>query len=354
MLWGIDVSHHQGDAFDFAAARAAGIEFAILKATEGGTWIDPQFRRNLAAARSAGMLVAAYHYQRHGVPLADRIANITRTVPRDVPVIVDLEDGGGHTDQTRATLDRLRELGYSSPLLYLPRWYWEQIGRPDLRGLPPLWASRCPDNNGGTPAEIYRRVPARFWDAYGGNRVDVLQFSSSATVGRHRPVDVNAYQGSRAELAALLGARPPAPLPGGIEDMALDTQFRDSFGNVQTVESFMSEVMRKLNDLHYPAVVPGSVPSRIPGDTNTTTVFDMVKDATAWTNQILGRVIAIQAASSTDPAAVAEALRPVVADVVGPVIRDALRDVLGADAADQADAIVDAIAARLSTPTPQE
>lgn len=143
---------------------------------------------------------------------------------------------------------------------------------------------------------------------------------------------------------------PSAPAaPGGIEDMALDTQFKDSFGNTQTVQSFMTEVMRKLNDLHYPAVAPGSVASRIPGDRNTTNVFDMIKDNTSWTNQTLGRVIALQAAGGNpDPQAMADALRPVLADVVGPVVKESVTAALGADNQAQAEAIVSEISHRLA------
>ncbi len=149
----------------------------------------------------------------------------------------------------------------------------------------------------------------------------------------------------------MLGGRPvpaPPPAPGGIEDMALDTTFTDAFGNRQTIESWMKDVAKKVNDLHYPAVAPGSVPSRIPGDRNRTTVYDMIKDNTSWTNQTLGRVIALQAANGVDPAAVAEALRPVVADVVGPVIEASVTAALGADNQAQADAIVAEIAQRLT------
>lgn len=131
--------------------------------------------------------------------------------------------------------------------------------------------------------------------------------------------------------------------------MALDTRFTDSFGNTQTVQSFMTEVMRKINDLHYPAVAPGSVASRIPGDRNTTNVFDMIKESTSWTNQTLGRVIALQAAGGNpDPQAMADALRPVVADVVGPVVEDSVTAALGADNQAQADAIVSEISHRLA------
>lgn len=349
MLWGIDVSHFQG-TFNFSRARAEGFDFAFLKATEGATYRDPQFNTNLANARAAGLLTAAYHYQRQGTAVADRVRNIAGIVPRDCPVIIDIEDGGGHTEQTRETINALHQAGYASPLLYLPRWYWQQIGSPDLTGLPPLWSSRYPDTQGGAASAIYQRVPTSYWGGYGGAGVAVLQFTSSATVAGTTPVDCNAYGGTRDQLAALLGGASTvaAPAPGGIETMAMDTQWTDSYGNVQTVQSWMADVQRKINDVWFPAVSPGSVPSRIPGDTNTTTVFDMIKDSTSWTNQILGRVLALQAAGTTDPSVVAEALRPVVADVVGPIVADSVTAALGSDNQAQAEAIVDQIAQRLA------
>lgn len=345
MIYGIDISHFQGTV-NLAQARRDGFEFAFLKATEGADWSDSTFRRNLDAARAAGMLTAAYHYQRAGTALSARLANITRTVPRDCPVIIDLEDGGGHADQSRETINALRQAGYSCPLLYLPRWYWQQLGSPDLAGLPPLWASRYPDTKPGVASAIYQRVPASYWDGYGGNSVAVLQFSSSATVAGTTPVDVNAYGGTRDQLAALLGGA--STEPGGIEDMALDTPWTDSYGNVQTLQSWMADLQRKVNDLWYPAVSPGSVPSRIPGDANRTTVYDMVADSTSWTNQTLGLVAGLRASSGVDPKAIADALRPVIADVVGPVIRDSVTAALGADNKDQAEAIVSQIAQRLA------
>lgn len=345
--YGYDISRYQGH-FDHARALSEGFDFAILKATEGATYRDPLFTTNLANARAAGLLTAAYHYQRQGTAVADRIRNIAGIVPRDCPVIIDIEEGGGHTEQTRETIAALHQAGYASPLLYLPRWYWQQIGSPNLSGLPPLWSSRYPDTQGGAASVIYQRVPDSYWSGYGGASVAVLQFTSSATVAGATPVDCNAYGGTRDQLAALLGGSFAAPAPGGIETMAMDTQWTDSYGNVQTVESWMADLQRKINDVWFPAVSPGSVPSRIPGDTNTTTVFDMIKDSTSWTNQILGRVLALQAAGTTDPGAVAEALRPVVGDVIGPVVQESVTAALGSDNQAQADAIVDQISRRLA------
>ncbi|WP_438388083.1 glycoside hydrolase family 25 protein [Actinopolyspora saharensis] len=203
MIYGIDVSHHQGP-FDMHRARAESFEFVFIKATEGDGFVDPRFRDNLAAARSAGLLTAAYHYQREGSTAAAQADHIAATVPTDVPVILDVEDGGGGTRLTRALTEELHGRGFRTPLLYLPEWYWQQLGNPDLSGFPPLWKSRYPDNRGGYASEIYQRVPEHFWNGYGGNQVAVLQFTSSATVAGQNPVDANAYLGTRQDVENLL------------------------------------------------------------------------------------------------------------------------------------------------------
>ena len=58
---GIDASRWQG-AIDWQAARAGGVNFAFLKATEGGDILDPMFATNFRAALAAGVPVGAYHF----------------------------------------------------------------------------------------------------------------------------------------------------------------------------------------------------------------------------------------------------------------------------------------------------
>ncbi|MBR4843250.1 MAG: glycoside hydrolase family 25 protein [Bacteroidaceae bacterium] len=65
--YGIDVSHHQGRIdWDRVAASSAGSEyplkFVIMKATEGGTFKDPNLEENLMAARKAGFVCGVYHF----------------------------------------------------------------------------------------------------------------------------------------------------------------------------------------------------------------------------------------------------------------------------------------------------
>lgn len=205
VLFGVDVSHHQGTNPFLARARDEGIEFVFIKATEGASFVDPRFFTNLRQARTAGQLVAAYHYQRSGTSAQAQANMVHRVVPLDVPVIIDVEDGSGGVSLTRELTDRLRALGYRVPLLYLPRWYWQQLGTPSLAGLPSLWSSRYPDTVIGDLRDEWARVPSHYWTGYGGLDVAVLQFTSSARVAGVAPLDANAFRGTRAQLAALLG-----------------------------------------------------------------------------------------------------------------------------------------------------
>jgi hypothetical protein len=205
VTFAIDISHHQDKNLSLAAARRDGCELAILKAGEGATFIDPDFASNLAEARAAGQLVAAYWYQRSSATAAQHVAKILSVVPLDVPIIPDVEANSGGVQLTRDLVAQLRAAGYKVPLLYLPRWYWQQIGSPSLAGLPPLWSSRYPNNVVGLLASEWADVPASYWDGYGGLDVGLLQFTSSASIDGYAPLDASAFRGTRAQLAALLG-----------------------------------------------------------------------------------------------------------------------------------------------------
>ena len=58
---GVDVSRDQG-AIDWRQARAGGIAFAYMKATEGGDVADPTFHTYRAGAAAAGVQHGAYHF----------------------------------------------------------------------------------------------------------------------------------------------------------------------------------------------------------------------------------------------------------------------------------------------------
>jgi lysozyme len=204
VTFAIDVSHHQSRSLNLAQTRRDGCELAILKAGEGNTLVDSDFASNLAEARAAGQLVAAYWYQRSAATAAQHVAKIKEVVPLGVPVILDVEANSGSVALTRDLVGQIRAAGYRVPLLYLPRWYWQQIGSPSLAGLPPLWSSRYPNNTVGLLASEWAEVPASYWRGYGGLDVALLQFTSSAKIAGYAPLDASAFRGTRTQLAALL------------------------------------------------------------------------------------------------------------------------------------------------------
>jgi len=63
-LDGVDTSHHQRGRIDLRAARAAGLQWWYVKATEGSTYVDPTYGRRVRQARRAGVPVGAYHFAR--------------------------------------------------------------------------------------------------------------------------------------------------------------------------------------------------------------------------------------------------------------------------------------------------
>ena len=63
-LDGVDTSHHQAGRIDLRAARAAGVRWWYLKATEGDTFIDSSYASRVRQARRAGIPVGAYHFAR--------------------------------------------------------------------------------------------------------------------------------------------------------------------------------------------------------------------------------------------------------------------------------------------------
>lgn len=189
-IHGVDVSNYQA-TFDFT-----GWQFALVKASEGDSFRDFRFWQHVNAARAAGLLVAAYHYQRN-VSARAQYNLIRSIVPTSMPVVIDVEEGSGPLSITRELVGLLREGGYSVPLTYIPRWYWQNIGRPSLAGLPPLWAS----DYRGTFAD---------WSDYGGLTIKLRQYTST-------PHDKNYFDGTREELAALLG--------GKEDDMQLSDEF---------------------------------------------------------------------------------------------------------------------------------
>lgn len=124
-LVGIDVSHHQGDINWKEVAREK-IGFVYIKATEGATYTDSMFHKNMSEAIDAGMLVGAYHYFRMTSSATEQFKNFKESVGRykmQLVPMIDVETSDGKpVKQLQDSLDvfikLLKEEFGCPPMIY--------------------------------------------------------------------------------------------------------------------------------------------------------------------------------------------------------------------------------------------
>jgi lysozyme len=90
---GVDVSKYQGNV-DWMAVADGGVNFAYIKATEGGDRLDPKFFQNWNGAKAAGLPHGAYHFVYWCRPWQEEMAWFERNVPREsdaLPPVLDVE-----------------------------------------------------------------------------------------------------------------------------------------------------------------------------------------------------------------------------------------------------------------------
>lgn len=183
---GIDISSHNGD-IDFKKVAADGISFAIIKATEGGTFKDKKFIDNHRLAREAGLKVGAYHFFRFDTPGYMQGLNFLNSVrgrELDLPLVIDLEEWANPNSQpTPMVLNRLAEMtdhlekhGYRV-MIYTNKNGFARFVKGRLEGYP-LWICSLVDEPEGFE-----------WDIWQGTH-------NGRVAGIDSPVDINAFNGT--------------------------------------------------------------------------------------------------------------------------------------------------------------
>lgn len=199
--FGIDISHYQ-DGIDLdVVARESATTFVVAKATTGSTGRDPLYPSYKAAAERNGLLFAAYHWITGSSSPVTQAQNAFDAIGSDVPVFIDIEHNAFDVHQPKmshvtAFVAAAGALGLRvNPVLYLPEWYWNEIGRPNVSAWG-IWQSDYGPNDGLYPGDTSAR-----W-AFGSREAVLLQYTSRGHVqGYDKFIDVDAYRGTRADLA---------------------------------------------------------------------------------------------------------------------------------------------------------
>ena len=194
---GTDVSKYQRD-IDWPTARASGISFAFIKATEGGDRVDSHFAKHWSGARAAGVPRAAYHFYYFCRTAADQAAWFIRNVPKErgaLPPVLDMEwNPDSPTCKKRPpaatvrsemrTFLKLVERHYGKkPIIYTSIDFFEDNGLSGFDGYP-FWLRSV----AGHPSSRYGDHPWTFW-----------QYTGTGVVpGIEGNVDVNVFNGGAA------------------------------------------------------------------------------------------------------------------------------------------------------------
>ena len=192
---GIDVSRYQGE-IDWPKVRRAGVNFAYLKATEGGDLADPKFKEYWRGAAAAGVQRGAYHYFYFCRPAEEQARWFIKHVPRDpnaLPPVLDMEWNPysktctkrpeGHVVRAEARkFLRLLEAHYGRrPVIYTTVDFYQQTGIGRIGGTE-FWLRSV----AGHPRQTYPGAGWRLWQYSGTGQVP----------GIEGDVDLNAFSGS--------------------------------------------------------------------------------------------------------------------------------------------------------------
>ncbi|MGF6356461.1 lysozyme [Paenibacillus sp. 4624] len=210
---GIDVSRYQGN-IDWAKVKASGMTFVFIKATEGRTYVDPNFQRNVNGALAAGMLVGTYHFFRgtsveiakaEAAHYANTLNQIGGARALQLPQVMDYENNPGNLSKAqmntvaKAFLTELQRLTGVKPIIYTGNAF---AGNFDTSlSSYDLWIARYSTSRVPDAQPAWKRWT--FW-----------QYTDSGKVnGISGNVDMNEFEGTAAQLRARYTVATPNPNP---------------------------------------------------------------------------------------------------------------------------------------------
>jgi GH25 family lysozyme M1 (1,4-beta-N-acetylmuramidase) len=213
-VFGIDVSYYQGD-IDWNAVADDGVQFAIIRASDGTGFRDPKFAANWAGAKAAGIVRGVYQFFRSDDDPVDQ-ANLMLEMmgelePGDLPPTMDMESTDGVDNATRIArmhqwFDVVDAAVGAPALIYTGGYFWDDNVGTDEFNDHPLWHAGY--TGGSCPTSVSNAWSTwTFWqyssapsNGDGWRTVDGIAGGASATNGS---LDQNRFNGTFDELLAM-------------------------------------------------------------------------------------------------------------------------------------------------------
>lgn len=146
---GVDVStwNHAGNApIDWEAVERAGYTFAIIKATQGDSYVNPWLRRDYDDAFAVGLLVGTYHYydaSAEATKQAEHYVGCLMGMKLDLHAWLDLEITGASNWELAGYVNTFMEAvkdGRPGTGLYCSQSMWDELASANVK-VPAIWAA---------------------------------------------------------------------------------------------------------------------------------------------------------------------------------------------------------------------
>ncbi len=223
---GLDISRYEPNV-DWGLIRAQGIQFVIIKATEGATYKDSMFATHWTNAKNAGLIRGAYHYLRAGDDPNAQAQSFLASVKLesgDLPPFLDLEgtynDGQTNTKFISCAGTWLATVAQATgrkPYVYSTGSFLQE--HISINSKPPAWAKNYGvwiANYLYTYVEgVSQPVEAAGWPSWEfwqyTNHGDI-QGITTDTGQKPSEIDLNWYRGTVQDLYTLVGLQQAPPV----------------------------------------------------------------------------------------------------------------------------------------------
>ena len=220
MLRGIDISNWQKDITNFGED----VDFVIVKATEGKSYVDPACDKLYQLAKRCGKLLGVYHFARPDngndpVTEAEFFVKNIKGYLNEAVLVLDYERNMYNVAWAKTFLDKVKELTGIKPLLYISRSPVNQYDYSSVaNGDYGLWVADYGINNG--QENTFPSI--KYW-----KNVAIWQYTSKGRInGYGGNIDRNNFYGDKeawlkyANATSTAKAENPKPVVKSIEELA--------------------------------------------------------------------------------------------------------------------------------------
>jgi GH25 family lysozyme M1 (1,4-beta-N-acetylmuramidase) len=222
---GIDISAYE-PYIVWDKVRARGIRFAIIKATEGLTWVNQYFNQQWTGAKSVGIVCGPYHYlraQMDGLKQAEHFLKHVNIQDGDLPAFLDLEEvynenaaNAEFITNAEKFLKKAQEATGRVPFVYSRASFlnWKVVAN----GKAPAWAKNYQmwiahyfyqGTDGQKPDEAAGWQPWTFWQHTDRGTIDGIY--KDASKFELKPIDLDWYRYTMEDLYKLAKYQAPKP-----------------------------------------------------------------------------------------------------------------------------------------------